>query len=80
MTFPTLPAFPYGAVYFRKSNPPQADWARDYGVAAEDGMNIFRHWFLWSAIEIAPGVLIGATTTVNWTSRGQRYYDHYRRI
>lgn len=51
----TLPAFPYGAVYFRKSNPPQEDWARDYGVAAEDGMNLFRHWFLWSAIEIAPG-------------------------
>lgn len=51
----SLPPFPYGAVYFRKSNPPQADWARDYGVAAEDGMNIFRHWFLWSAIEIEPG-------------------------
>jgi beta-galactosidase len=52
----TLPPFPYGAVYFRKSNPPQQDWPRDYQTAAEDGMNIFRHWFLWSAIEIAPGV------------------------
>jgi len=51
----TLPQFPYGAVYFRKSNPPQPDWERDYSVAAEDGMNIFRHWFLWSAIELAPG-------------------------
>ena len=51
-----LPKFPYGAVYFRKSNPPQEDWARDYQTAAEDGMNIFRHWFLWSAIEVAPGV------------------------
>ncbi len=50
-----LPAFPYGAVYFRKSNPPVADWARDYGMASEDGMNTFRHWFLWSAIEVAPG-------------------------
>jgi len=56
MTPSTLPTFPYGAVYFRKSNPPQPDWARDYGVAAEDGMNIFRHWFLWSAIETAPGI------------------------
>jgi len=56
MSTSTLPAFPYGAVYFRKSNPPQDDWARDYGVAAEDGMNLFRHWVLWSAIEIAPGV------------------------
>ncbi len=56
MTKNTLPTFPYGAVYFRKSNPPQADWARDYGVAAEDGMNLFRHWVLWSAIEIEPGV------------------------
>ena len=52
----TLPAFPYGAVYFRKSNPPKDDWATDYGTASEDGMNIFRHWFLWSAIEVAPGV------------------------
>jgi beta-galactosidase len=52
----TLPPFPYGAVYFRKSNPPKADWERDYRTAAEDGMNIFRHWFLWSAIEVAPGV------------------------
>ena len=52
----TLPPFPYGAVYFRKSNPPEGDWPRDYRTAAEDGMNVFRHWFLWSAIEIAPGV------------------------
>jgi beta-galactosidase len=50
-----LPAFPYGAVYFRKSNPPREDWARDYRTAAEDGHNAFRHWFLWSAIEVAPG-------------------------
>jgi len=49
-----LPRFPYGAVYFRRSNPPREDWARDYGTASEDGMNIFRHWVLWSAIEVAP--------------------------
>ena len=55
MALRNLPSFPYGAVYFRKSNPPREDWERDYRVAAEDGMNIFRHWFLWSAIEIAPG-------------------------
>ncbi|MDL2317609.1 beta-galactosidase [Eubacteriales bacterium OttesenSCG-928-A19] len=48
--------FPYGAVYFRKSNPPREDWARDYGVAQEDGLNIMRHWFMWGAIETAPGV------------------------
>jgi beta-galactosidase len=51
-----LPAFPYGAVYFRKSNPPQEDWAQDYQTAAEDGHTLFRHWFLWSAIEVKPGV------------------------
>ena len=45
----------YGAVYFRKSNPPPEDWERDYRTAAEDGLNAFRHWFLWSAIEVAPG-------------------------
>lgn len=47
---------PFGAVYFRKSNPPREDWARDYRVAAEDGLNIFRHWFMWGAIERAPGI------------------------
>jgi beta-galactosidase len=46
---------PFGAVYFRKSNPPREDWDRDYGVAAADGLNIFRHWFMWAAIERAPG-------------------------
>jgi beta-galactosidase len=47
--------FPYGAVYFRKSNPPEQDWARDHQTAARIGMNIFRHWFMWSAVEISPG-------------------------
>lgn len=50
------PQVPFGAVYFRKSNPPPEDWERDYAVAAEDGLNTFRHWFMWSAIEVAPGV------------------------
>ena len=49
------PVFPYGAVYFRKSNPPEADWARDHETAARLGVNTFRHWFMWSAIEVAPG-------------------------
>jgi beta-galactosidase len=49
------PVFPYGAVYFRKTNPPEQDWARDHQTAAHLGMNIFRHWFIWSAIEAAPG-------------------------
>ena len=47
--------FPYGAVYFRKSNPPEADWARDHQTAARIGMNTFRHWFMWGAIETSPG-------------------------
>ena len=51
-----VPTIPYGAVYFRKTSPPREDWERDYNQAARDGMNCFRHWFLWSAIEIAPGV------------------------
>jgi beta-galactosidase len=49
------PAFPYGGVYFRKSNPPEQDWARDHRAAAQLGANTFRHWFMWSAIETAPG-------------------------
>ena len=49
------PAFWYGAVYFRKSNPPEKDWVRDHQTAAASGMNIMRHWFIWSAIETAPG-------------------------
>ena len=51
-----LPQLPYGAVYFRKSNPPREDWERDYAVAQEDGMNINRHWFMWGAIEVEKGV------------------------
>lgn len=50
------PQIPFGAVYYRKSNPPAEDWARDYKIAAEDGLNTFRHWFMWSAIERKPGV------------------------
>ena len=49
------PVFPYGAVYFRKSNPPKEDWDRDYKTAAELGVNVFRHWFMWDVIEVAPG-------------------------
>ena len=49
------PVFPYGGVYFRKTNPPEEDWARDHQTAARIGANIFRHWFIWSAIEIVPG-------------------------
>jgi beta-galactosidase len=49
------PAFPFGAVYFRKSNPPAPDWARDHERAAGMGINIFRHWFMWGAIETSPG-------------------------
>ncbi len=48
------PQVPFGAVYFRKSNPPREDWERDYRIAAEDGLNVFRHWFMWSAIERKP--------------------------
>jgi len=56
MPLDRLPQTPFGAVYFRKSNPPRQDWERDYAVAAEDGLNVFRHWFMWSAIERRPGV------------------------
>ncbi|HEV7717417.1 MAG TPA: alpha-amylase family protein [Arsenicitalea sp.] len=56
MTYPDMPTVPYGAVYFRKTNPPKADWERDYATASEDGHNIFRHWFMWSSIETRPGV------------------------
>jgi beta-galactosidase len=47
--------FPYGAVYFRKTNPPREDWARDHQTAARLGINTFRHWFMWSVVEVAPG-------------------------
>jgi beta-galactosidase len=58
MPLDKLPQVPFGAVYFRKSNPPREDWERDYGVAAEDGLNVFRHWFMWGAIEQKPGVYV----------------------
>jgi beta-galactosidase len=56
MPLDKLPQVPFGAVYFRKSNPPREDWDRDYGIAAEDGLNVFRHWFMWASIERKPGV------------------------
>ncbi|MDR1902584.1 MAG: beta-galactosidase [Treponema sp.] len=43
-----------GAVYYRRSNPPEYDWERDYAVAREDGHTMFRHWFTWNAVHIAP--------------------------
>ena len=49
------PVFPFGAVYFRKSNPPEQDWERDHKTAAGMGVNIFRHWFMWASIENSPG-------------------------
>lgn len=55
MTYEDAP-IRYGAVYFRKSNPPREDWEQDYAQASADGMNTFRHWFMWSAVEVAPGV------------------------
>lgn len=49
------PVFPFGAVYFRKSNPPEQDWQSDHQTAAKMGVNIFRHWFLWASVENSPG-------------------------
>lgn len=49
------PVFPYGGVYFRKSNPPKEDWDNDYKIASELGVNVFRHWFMWASVEIEPG-------------------------
>jgi beta-galactosidase len=49
------PVFPFGAVYFRKSGPPEGDWAHDHQVAAKLGVNIFRHWFMWGSIENSRG-------------------------
>lgn len=49
------PVFPFGAVYFRKSNPPPQDWERDHQTAAGLGVNVFRHWFLWASVEVSPG-------------------------
>ncbi len=75
-----LPQVPFGAVYFRKSNPPREDWERDYGVAAEDGLNIFRHWFMWGAIERAPGLLrLGRIRPPDRPCRQERHQDHRRR-
>ena len=49
------PVYPFGAVYFRKSNPPEQDWERDHKTAAQMGVNVFRHWFMWASIENSPG-------------------------
>jgi len=49
------PVFPYGAVYFRKSGPPEEAWERDHKTAAQLGHNSFSHRFLWGVIENQPG-------------------------
>jgi beta-galactosidase len=51
---PEKPAVEIGAVYYRRSNPPERDWERDYQTAKEDGHTMFRHWFTWNAVHIAP--------------------------
>jgi beta-galactosidase len=43
-----------GAVYYRRSNPPEQDWDRDYHQAKVDGHTLFRHWFTWGSIHVAP--------------------------
>jgi beta-galactosidase len=52
---PSDPVFPYGAVYFRKSSPLENVWEEDHKTAAKVGLNIMRHWYMWSGIEVAPG-------------------------
>ena len=34
------PVFPYGAVYFRKSNPPEEDWERDHQTVGQLGSRL----------------------------------------
>ena len=80
MPLDKLPQVPFGAVYFRKSNPPREDWERDYGVAAEDGLNVFRHWFMWGSIERKPGRLrLGRLRPADGPRRQERHQDHHRR-
>ena len=45
-----------GAVYYRRSNPPEEDWERDYARARADGHTLMRHWFNWCDIHVAPDV------------------------
>ena len=44
MSEPHLPTFSFGAVYFRKSNPPKQDWERDYATAAADDESTTTPW------------------------------------
>ena len=62
------PVFPFGAVYFRKSNPPEQDWERDHKTAADMGMNIFRHWFMWASIENSPGFVAAYAGDTLWAT------------
>ena len=70
--------FPYGAVYFRKSNPPAEDWARDHQTAARVGMNAAppnftsntkASRFSASFLERMDAVMSGMLGTVPVTSR-----------
>jgi len=72
---PGKPNVHMGAVYFRKSAPPVYDWERDYQMAHEDGCNIFRHWFPWGAIEVAPGVYDWTDFDVQLDLAAQNHID-----
>ena len=47
------PVFPYGAVYFR-SRTRRRRTGHETIRPPRNGMNNFRHWLMWSAIEVAP--------------------------
>jgi len=60
------PVFPYGGVYFRKSNPPREDWERDYKTAAELGANVMRHWFMWAVELNRVALALNLLSSVAW--------------
>ena len=56
------------------------DWERDYGVAAEDGLNVFRHWFMWARDRARAGqVRLGRLRPPDGPRRRERHQDHHRR-
>ncbi len=69
MSIRDLPKFPYGAVYFRKSNPPCEDWEQDYQTAAEDGMNTFATGSCGRRSRLLLAFMTGRNMTGSWNWR-----------
>ncbi|HEX2987762.1 MAG TPA: beta-galactosidase [Chloroflexota bacterium] len=47
--------FPYGAMYYRRPNPPPEDWERDFQTMQAHGFNMVKCWAMWNVMHTSEG-------------------------